>query len=113
MQLLTFFSCPLRFEPCGLSQLIALRYESVPIVRETGGLKDTIIPFNEYTKEGNGFTFTNYNANDLWHTIHYAISQYHQPDHWQKILENVYESKLSWNDSAKKYEHDLRSSHFH
>ncbi|TWI56170.1 glycogen synthase [Halalkalibacter nanhaiisediminis] len=100
-----FFLMPSRFEPCGLSQLIALRYESVPIVRETGGLKDTIQSFNEYTKEGNGFTFTNYNVNDLWHTIHYAISQYHHPDNWQKILENVYESKLSWHDSAIEYEH--------
>lgn len=100
-----FFLMPSRFEPCGLSQLIALRYESVPIVRETGGLKDTIKAFNEFTGEGNGFSFTNYNANDFLHTIRYAIQHYHHPENWRQILENVYESQLSWNDSAEEYEH--------
>ncbi|ARK29123.1 glycogen synthase GlgA [Halalkalibacter krulwichiae] len=99
-----FFLMPSRFEPCGLSQLIALRYESVPIVRETGGLKDTIKPYNEYTGEGNGFSFTNYNADDFLNTIRYAIHLYHQPKHWNQILKNVYKSKLNWEHSAAKYE---------
>jgi starch synthase len=99
-----FFLMPSRFEPCGLSQLIALRYESVPIVRETGGLKDTIQPYNEYTGEGNGFSFTNYNANDFLNTIRYGIHLYHQPKHWNQILKNVYKCKLNWEHSAAKYE---------
>ncbi|GAE35623.1 glycogen synthase GlgA [Halalkalibacter akibai] len=99
-----FFLMPSRFEPCGLSQLIALRYESVPIVRETGGLKDTIVPYNEYTGEGNGFSFTNYNADDFLNTIRYAIHLYHQPRHWNQILKNVYKSKLNWEHSAAQYE---------
>jgi starch synthase len=98
-----FFLMPSRFEPCGLSQLIALRYESVPIVRETGGLKDTIQPYNEYTGEGNGFSFTNYNAYDFLNTIRYAIHLYYQPTHWNRLLKNVYKSKLNWEHSASSY----------
>ncbi|MFC0472376.1 glycogen synthase GlgA [Halalkalibacter kiskunsagensis] len=99
-----FFLMPSRFEPCGLSQLIALRYESIPIVRETGGLKDTINPYNEFTGEGNGFSFTNYNAYDFLHIIRYAIHLYYQPAHWNRILKNVYKTKLNWEHSATKYE---------
>ncbi|WP_369384404.1 hypothetical protein [Halalkalibacter wakoensis] len=95
---------PSRFEPCGLGQLIALRYESIPIVRETGGLKDTIKPYNEFNGEGNGFSFTNYNANDFLNTIRYAIHLYYQPTHWNRILKNVYKSKLNWDHSASLYE---------
>ncbi|MDT8862069.1 glycogen synthase GlgA [Alkalihalobacillus sp. MEB130] len=99
-----FFLMPSRFEPCGLGQLIALRYESVPIVRETGGLKDTITPYNEFNGEGNGFSFANYNAYDFLHTIRYAIHLYYQPIHWNRILKNVYKTKLNWEHSASKYE---------
>ncbi|WP_227937922.1 glycogen synthase GlgA [Alkalihalobacillus deserti] len=99
-----FFLMPSRFEPCGLSQLIALRYETVPIVRETGGLKDTIQPYNEFTGAGNGFSFTNYNANDFLNTIRYGIHLYHQPKHWNQILKNIYKCKLNWEHSALQYE---------
>ena len=69
-----FFVMPSKFEPCGLAQLIALQYKTVPIVRETGGLKDTVHPFNEITGEGNGFSFTNYNADDLLATLRYSLT---------------------------------------
>ncbi|WP_370514471.1 glycogen synthase GlgA [Alteribacillus sp. YIM 98480] len=98
-----FFLMPSRFEPCGLGQLIALRYETAPIVRETGGLRDTVVPFNEYTKEGNGFSFTNYNAHDMFHAIQYALNTYHTPELWDNILNNIYASSISWHQSAKKY----------
>ena len=64
---------PSQFEPCGLSQLIALRYGTVPIVRETGGLRDTVLSYNEFTGEGNGFSFFNYNAHDMLHVIERAL----------------------------------------
>lgn len=68
------FLMPSKSEPCGLSQMIASRYGAVPIVRETGGLADTIKPYNEYDRTGNGFTFANYNAHDMMSTILYARS---------------------------------------
>ncbi|MCE7791441.1 glycogen synthase GlgA [Salipaludibacillus sp. CUR1] len=98
-----FFLMPSKFEPCGLSQLIALRYKTVPIVRETGGLKDTVQPFNEITGEGNGFSFTNYNAHDLLSVMNYSLSIYHQPDLWNKLIKNVNKSQFSWKESAKAY----------
>ena len=67
------FLMPSSFEPCGLGQLIALRYGTIPIVRETGGLRDTVVPYNKYTGEGNGFGFRNYNANELISIIEEAI----------------------------------------
>lgn len=94
---------PSLFEPCGLSQLIALRYGAVPVVRETGGLKDTIKPFNEVTKEGNGFSFTNYNAHDLLFTIRRALSFYNDKTMWEQIVANGRLEDFSWNQSAKKY----------
>ena len=71
-----FFLMPSQFEPCGLAQMIALRYGTLPIVRATGGLKDTVVPYNEYTDEGNGFSFENYNAHDMLHTVRYALNIY-------------------------------------
>lgn len=97
------FLMPSRFEPCGLGQLIALTYGTVPIVRETGGLKDTVMPWNEFTGEGNGFSFANYNAHDMLHVIHYALSCYRNPAVWQQIVTNAMSADNSWEHSAKQY----------
>lgn len=97
------FLMPSRFEPCGLGQLIALRYGSLPIVRETGGLKDTVIPYNEETGEGNGFSFTNYNAHDMLHVVKYALSIYRDKAVWQKLVKEAMHADFSWDKSAKEY----------
>jgi starch synthase len=94
---------PSLFEPCGLSQLIAMRYGTIPLVRETGGLKDTVTPYNEVTKEGNGFTFTNYNAHDMLYTLNRALHIYKDRDKWEKVVFNAMNSDYSWNASAKLY----------
>lgn len=94
---------PSQFEPCGLSQLIALRYRSVPIVRETGGLKDTVTSYNEITGEGNGFSFANYNAHDLLFTVQRALALYRDEPSWQKIIANGAKDDCSWTKSAKSY----------
>ncbi|WP_249871513.1 glycogen synthase GlgA [Oceanobacillus saliphilus] len=98
-----FFIMPSKFEPCGLSQLIALQYKAVPIVRETGGLKDTISPYNMLTGEGNGFSFANYNAHDLLNVLNYSLEIYNNPSEWQKLYKNVTKSQFSWKDSAHQY----------
>ncbi|UNK20885.1 glycogen synthase GlgA [Paenibacillus sp. N3/727] len=97
------FLMPSKFEPCGISQLIALRYGSIPIVRETGGLNDTVHSYNEVTREGNGFTFANYNAHDTMNTIKRAISFYSQPEHWRQVTKNALSGDYSWQVSAQQY----------
>ncbi len=97
------FLMPSRFEPCGLSQLIALKYGSIPIVRETGGLKDTVIPFNKYTGEGNGFSFRNYNAYEMLNTLKSAVDLYHNSDAWNNIFHNAINSDFSWRSSSREY----------
>ena len=98
------FLMPSKFEPCGLSQLISLRYGTIPIVRETGGLKDTVIPYNEYTGEGTGFSFANYNADEMLNIIHYAMDVYYNhKDQWKKLIANGMAMDYSWNVSAGKY----------
>ena len=98
------FLMPSQFEPCGLSQMIAMRYGSVPIVRETGGLRDTVLSYNEFTGEGNGFTFFNYNAHDMLHTIERAASYYeNEPEIWKKIQKRGMLGDYSWSHSAKEY----------
>ncbi len=94
---------PSRFEPCGLSQLIALRYRSVPIVRETGGLKDTVAPYNEYTGTGNGFTFGPPTAHDMLYTIRRALSFYGDAEHWERIVANGAKNDYGWESSAELY----------
>ncbi|WP_414714924.1 glycogen synthase GlgA [Sporomusa sp.] len=98
------FLMPSRYEPCGIGQLIAMRYGSLPVVRETGGLNDTVISYNEYTGEGNGFSFTNYNAHDLLHTVRRAIGFYHNKDVWDKLTIRVMRADNSWRISAGKYQ---------
>ncbi|TFE28542.1 glycogen synthase GlgA [Cohnella luojiensis] len=94
---------PSRFEPCGLSQLIALRYRSVPIVRETGGLRDTVEPYNEYTGTGTGFTFGPATAHDLLYTVRRALSFYGKEEHWIKIVDNGAKKDYGWDASARLY----------
>ena len=99
------FLMPSLFEPCGLSQLMSLRYGTLPIVRETGGLKDTVEPYNEFEKTGTGFSFTNYNAHDMLHVIRYAVSTYYDKKReWNKIVERAMKADFSWGTSAKRYE---------
>ena len=95
---------PSLFEPCGISQMIAIHYETVPIVRETGGLKDTILSFNEHTLEGNGLSFTNYNANDFLFTLNRAITLFRNKTLWNLLLQNVYQSNFNWGKSAVQYQ---------
>lgn len=99
------FLMPSLFEPCGLSQLMSLRYGTVPIVRETGGLKDTVEPYNEYESKGTGFSFANYNAHEMLNTIRYAEHVYYNKKReWNKIIDRGMEADFSWNSSAKQYE---------
>jgi starch synthase len=97
------FIMPSRFEACGLSQLIALKYGTIPVVRETGGLKDTIIPYNKYTGEGNGLTFANFNAHELLFTVKTALSFYEDKTQWNKLVKNAMHSEFSWHTSAMAY----------
>lgn len=97
------FLMPSNYEPCGIGQLIALRYGSVPIVRETGGFKDTIIPYNKYTKKGNGFRFADYNAHEMMYALKRALSAYENYEEWKQIVENAMNSDYSWKASAREY----------
>ena len=104
------FLMPSLFEPCGLSQLMSLRYGTVPIVRETGGLKDTVEPYNEYESTGTGFSFANYNAHEMLGIVNYAKSVYYNHKReWNKIVDRGMKKDFSWKSSAKKYE-DLYNS---
>lgn len=98
------FLMPSIFEPCGLSQLISMTYGSVPVVRETGGLKDSVIPYNEYTGEGNGFSFANINAHEFLFVTKYACDLYrHHKDVWKKLIEEGMSGDYSWKKSAREY----------
>ena len=99
------FLMPSLFEPCGLSQLMALHYGTVPIVRETGGLKDTVEPYNEYESTGTGFSFVNYNAHEMHNAIRYAERIYYDKKReWNKIVDRAMAIDFSWNVSARKYQ---------
>ncbi len=99
------FLMPSLFEPCGLSQLMSLRYGTVPIVRETGGLKDTVIPYNEYESTGTGFSFANYNAHEMYFTLQYAMNiYYNKKREWNKLIDRGMAADFSWNHSASKYQ---------
>ena len=99
------FLMPSLFEPCGLSQLMSLRYGTIPIVRETGGLKDTVDPYNEYESTGTGFSFTNYNAHEMLATVRYAEAVYYdRKREWNKLIDRAMAKDFSWGNSAKQYE---------
>ncbi|MCM1132525.1 MAG: glycogen synthase GlgA [Ruminococcus flavefaciens] len=96
---------PSLFEPCGLTQLISLRYGTVPIVRETGGLKDTVQPYNEFDGTGTGFSFKNYNADEMLGVINYSKSVYYDHRHeWDEMVKRGMEADFSWGSSALQYE---------
>lgn len=98
------FLMPSLFEPCGLSQLMSLRYGTVPLVRETGGLKDTVEPYNEFEHTGTGFSFHNYNAHEMLYMIRYACKIYYQyPEEWLDIIRRGMAMDFSWKASAEKY----------
>ena len=98
------FLMPSIFEPCGLSQLVSMAYGTVPVVRETGGLKDTVTPYNEYSGEGNGFSFANINAHELLFVTKYAADIYrHHKDVWNHIIETGMKGDYSWKKSAGEY----------
>lgn len=102
---LDLFVMPSRFEPCGISQLIAMRYGTLPLVRETGGLKDTVVPYNEYTKEGRGFSFGPFDKHDFLHVFNYAYNTFKdKKDDWNTLIENAMKYDVSFMASAKKYE---------
>ncbi|QUO33066.1 glycogen synthase GlgA [Faecalicatena sp. Marseille-Q4148] len=99
------FLMPSLFEPCGLSQLMSLRYGTLPIVRETGGLRDTVEPYNEYEKTGTGFSFSNYNAHEMMATVRYAEQIYYDKKRdWNKLVERAMQKDFSWKNSARQYE---------
>ena len=97
------FLMPSLFEPCGLSQLMSLRYGTLPIVRETGGLKDTVQPYNQYEGTGTGFSFRNYNAHEMLNTVHNAEHIYYDKKReWNKLVDRAMAADFSWNASALK-----------
>ena len=99
------FLMPSRFEPCGLTQLISFRYGTVPIVRETGGLKDTVKPYNEYENSGDGFSFSNYNADEMLAVINYSKHIFFDKKReWNQIVDRGMANDFSWNASKCKYE---------
>ena len=97
------FLMPSVFEPCGLSQMIAMRYGCIPVVRETGGLKDTVKPYNEYTGEGDGFGFKQANGDDMIKALRYAVTMYRRPEVWKEIIANAKKRDNSWKEPAKRY----------
>ena len=95
------FLMPSKSEPCGLSQMIASRYGTIAIVRETGGLRDSITP---YGAGGNGFTFRDYNAYDMLYVINEAFGVYRNPEEWDKLVQRAMTTDFTWQKSAKEYE---------
>lgn len=97
------FLMPSLVEPCGIGQMIAMRYGSIPIVRQTGGLMDTVEPYNKYTQEGAGFGFLNANAHEMLFTIKEAVNLYQQPEVWQDMIQRAMAVDTSWEASANQY----------
>ena len=98
------FLMPSLFEPCGISQLISMRYGTLPLVRETGGLKDTVTPYNEFEKTGNGFSFANYNSDEMVQVMYNAIDVYYnRKEDWKILVRNAMNTDVSWAKSAETY----------
>jgi starch synthase len=97
------FLMPSKYEPCGLNQIYSLKYGTIPVVRATGGLDDTIMNYDPATKRGNGFKFVRYDAKEFLNQIKVAISFYSQPEHWRKLVNNAMTSDFSWQRSAEAY----------
>ena len=95
------FLMPSMYEPCGLSQMIAMSYGAVPIARNVGGLSDTVIPYGN--EETNGFLFDNYNAHELLYTVKLALAVYSDKNAWSRLVKNALKSKFTWDNSAMKY----------
>ena len=100
---------PSLFEPCGLSQMIAMRYGTLPIVRLTGGLADTVHPYNRYEGTGDGFAFENFNAHDMAYTIRFALETVKDGAAKEKLIYNAMTADNSWKKSAKEYKALYRS----
>jgi len=98
-----FFLMPSKYEPCGLNQIYSLKYGTIPIVRATGGLDDTIVNYDPATGKGNGFKFVRYDSKEFLNQIKVAIGLYSQPHHWRQLLRNAMTSDFSWQRSAKAY----------
>jgi starch synthase len=94
---------PSRFEPCGLTQMYAMRYGTIPIVRATGGLKDTVTPFDPLTRQGVGFVFTEATADALLETVHTALSVFADKSAWRQLQRNAMAGDFSWHRSAARY----------
>jgi starch synthase len=98
-----FFLMPSKYEPCGLNQIYSLKYGTIPIVRTTGGLDDTIVNYNPATGTGNGFKFSRYDAKEFLNQIKVAISFFSQPKHWKQLIQNAMVADFSWQRSAEAY----------
>jgi len=103
------FLMPSRYEPCGLNQIYSLKYGTVPVVRATGGLDDTIEPFDG--KSGTGFKFSEYSAEELLECIGHAVAAYHQPKAWRQLMLNGMKKDFSWGASAKQYARIFHALH--
>ena len=99
----SIFLMPSAYEPCGIGQLIAMRYGTIPVARATGGLVDTVIPYNKSTQEGNGFLFPDYNAHDMMYTVKKALTLFRDFNSWKALMQNAMNTDYSWARSAKEY----------
>lgn len=98
-----FFLMPSKFEPCGLGQMIAMRYGTIPVVRATGGLKDTVLDYNPVTNDGDGFIFNDFNSSELLKAIKNALTLYQDQKKWYKVMARIMQKDFSWKNSANKY----------
>jgi starch synthase len=97
------FLMPSRFEPCGLGQMIAMKYGTIPIVRKTGGLADTVENLSPEGRRGTGFTFEQYRSSELLFAIRRAVEAFHQPKLWKELVQRAMKQDFSWDVSAGKY----------